>query len=525
MICPKSWGSAEARITKALDNTTSTTNATAESFAKWGLSVSQWDAASAEGKIGMLATAYTNAGANANDFLDDVLGPRGAQLAPMLAQWATDAQAAAAVKFSGVDPAQMQQGAIAMAALELQFKQMEITVASELVPTIKGMSTDFEDLAAHGNVVVPILVAIGAAATAFGVATLATKAYEAANALLAPGILAYRTAVEGEIPIQEAFNAVMAANPIALVIIGVAALAVGAYELIEHWRTVSATFESIWSSLRGDLSTFVSYWETQWDLVSFAAQNIWTGLTSFMSAQWALMKTDATAIWTDIETFFSTTWTGISIGATTAWNDIKSFFEGIWNDISSFVSTTVGGIESDLEYAWNEIGSGMTAAWNELETIVNDAWTAIANIVNNAIKQIMGWISNFISDIQSAISWAEKLLGMGGGGGSNAASSPMINVGTHAEGGIATSATAGIFGEAGPEALIPLDSPQGQGLLGGAYFGGNSGGGGNQTVINIQCSGNITQSEESLAQIIMQKIMERVNLLGGNLDATWATGR
>jgi hypothetical protein len=113
------------------------------------------------------------------------------------------------------------------------------------------------------------------------------------------------------------------------------------------------------------------------------------------------------------------------------------------------------------------------------------------------------------------------LLGMGGGGGS---SSVSINPATRlAEGGIVDSPTIALIGEAGPEAVVPLGSSFGADMLGSTL--GSSGSGSGQTVINIQCSGNITSSEESLANTIMQKIMEKTNLIGGNLDATWATGR
>lgn len=49
---------------------------------------------------------------------------------------------------------------------------------------------------------------------------------------------------------QAAFNFVMDANPIGLVILGVAALAVGIYELIKHFKTVKRWAEHAWGAIR-----------------------------------------------------------------------------------------------------------------------------------------------------------------------------------------------------------------------------------------------------------------------------------
>jgi hypothetical protein len=59
------------------------------------------------------------------------------------------------------------------------------------------------------------------------------------------------TALQALIPVIVAVNAAMAANPIGLVVIAVAALAAGAVLLIKHWDEVKAFFVGLWEKLKG----------------------------------------------------------------------------------------------------------------------------------------------------------------------------------------------------------------------------------------------------------------------------------
>ena len=58
-------------------------------------------------------------------------------------------------------------------------------------------------------------------------------------------------------------------------------------------------------------------------------------------------------------------------------------------------------------------------------------------------------------------------------------------------GGIVTSPTRALIGEAGPEAVIPLDRAGSMG----------------NTIINVTVSGNITRSEKDLADIVSREIL------------------
>jgi len=89
----------------------------------------------------------------------------------------------------------------------------------------------------------------------FGVLSVALKAAESAFAL---------------------FDIVANLNPIGLVVIAVAALAAGAFELWEHWSAVTKFFDGIGNKLISDFSPFAAYWP---GFVS-ALSTVWLGFVS-----------------------------------------------------------------------------------------------------------------------------------------------------------------------------------------------------------------------------------------------------
>lgn len=72
-------------------------------------------------------------------------------------------------------------------------------------------------------------------------------------------------------------NAAMAANPVGLIVAGIAALGFGIYELVTHWTEVKKFFSDVATSI-GDF--FVKMWDKVVDYTKHAAKRVWEGFTS-----------------------------------------------------------------------------------------------------------------------------------------------------------------------------------------------------------------------------------------------------
>lgn len=93
---------------------------------------------------------------------------------------------------------------------------------------------------------------IGALVIAWGVYKAAIIGALVVEKMMAffSAIKAVQTATKGMSAAQAALNVVMNANPIGLIIIAVAALGLGIYELIKHWDSVSAAMSIAWEWIK-----------------------------------------------------------------------------------------------------------------------------------------------------------------------------------------------------------------------------------------------------------------------------------
>lgn len=125
-------------------------------------------------------------------------------------------------------------------------------------------------------------------------------------------------------------------------------------------------------------------------------------------------------------------------------------------------------------------------------------WQAIAGAIGAIVARIVDTIRTIIDAVMDAIDWLKRLAGIGvPGPAAGTVGKGAPGAGQHAKGGIFTSPTLGIIGEAGPEAVIPLDK------LGG--FG---------TVINLTINGDVTGEE------IVRKVRDGLLKLGARNGTT-----
>lgn len=230
-----------------------------------------------------------------------------------------------------------------------------------------------------------------------------------------------------------AFNAALLANPITWIIAAIMALV--------------AVFVILWN----ECDWFRQFWI-----------DLWEGIKTAFKAVWEWLKQAAK----DIAQFFVDAWNAIK----KAFSAVGSFFSGCWTAIKNAFSA-VGKWFSDIfTGAWNGIrkafsavGSFFTGIWNTIKGIFSKVGSTIGNAVSGAFKSAINWvlekaiglINGFISAINLAIKVINLIPGV------EIKKIAKLEVPKMATGGIVTSATTAIIGEAGKEAVLPLENNTG----------------------------------------------------------------
>ena len=159
---------------------------------------------------------------------------------------------------------------------------------------------------------------------------------------------------------------------------------------------------------------------------------------------WDTIKAKATALWTAIKTVF---------------NGIKTSIINAWNNVKSKAISIVAGMVASVKNTIYQLKSTVTSVFNAIKTAITHPIQTAVNLVKGFINRIKEFFPVKVGKIFSGmklphfkVSGGVAPWGIGGKG-----SKPSISVDWYAKGGIFDSPHLIGIGEAGPEAVVPLD--------------------------------------------------------------------
>ena len=149
-------------------------------------------------------------------------------------------------------------------------------------------------------------------------------------------------------------------------------------------------------------------------------------------------------------------WDDIKAAAAKAWEGIKNTWNVVANWFGNLFSKAVNSIKS----AFSSITSFFSGIWNNIKQIFSNVGSAIATGIKGAVSSAVNGvlstaakiINGFISAINIAIGVINAIPGV------NIGYLSKLSVPAMAKGGIVDSATLAVVGEAGREAVIPLEN-------------------------------------------------------------------
>jgi len=251
------------------------------------------------------------------------------------------------------------------------------------------------------------------------------------------------------------WNAAMAANPISLVVIAIAALVAGimiAYQKVDWFHDL---IQGLWEGIQAGFNWVKENWPT---------------LLAILTGPIGIAVLVITRNWDTIVGAFQTAVDWIATIVGTVFNILTLPFrqaidaaKWIIDEIPGAFRTAVTGITTALGDVWNIIKKPFVDGWAAAQTagdtvinwfkgiwnVINNAFSGLSDVIKypfevafNAIKRL--WNSTVGGFGFSVPSWVPGLGGKG------------FHIPEMAKGGIVTRPTIALIGERGPEAVIPL---------------------------------------------------------------------
>lgn len=284
-----------------------------------------------------------------------------------------------------------------------------------------------------------------------------------------------------------ALNAAMAVltSPITLIVVAIGALIAIGVLLYENWETISKFASEVWQGIvdfiGGVCQSIGEFFKGLWDGIKEAFENTGTWFSQkFKQAYDGIVNTFQnigqwfTERYNDIKNALQSVGTWFTQKFQQAWNGLTNVFSGLgswfgqrWSDVTSAlsnVSNWFGNIFrqafSAVQNAFSSIGSFFSGVWNTVQNIFVNAGqmvgSAVGGAFRGAVNAVLGTIENivngFIDMINGVIGIINQLPGVSIGyiGG--------VYLPRLARGGIVDSPTVAMIGEAGKEAVVPLEN-------------------------------------------------------------------
>ncbi|HEU6112035.1 TPA: hypothetical protein VVR54_002046 [Streptococcus pneumoniae] len=351
---------------------------------------------------------------------------------------------------------------------------------------------------------------LGKTALELGKSALAWTAHAAKMGLATAAEFAHSVAAGVATAATWAFNAALAVltSPITWIIAAIAALIAIGVLLYQNWDTVVEFAKTAWQGLCDFISGicraigefFSGLWTKlqeifepigQWFGEKFqqawdAIVNIFSGIGEWFSGVFQGAWDAIVNIFTPIGSWFGQRWADVTsalanIGAwftdifQKAWTGLTNIFSKLglwfgerWADVTSVlanVSSWFGNMFTSaynaVKNAFSSIGGFFSGVWSTVQSIFVNAGQMVGEAVGGAFKSavnaVLGTIENvvngFIGMINGVLGVVRNLPGLGWVGSVSTVSLPRL-----ARGGIVDSPTIAMIGEAGKEAVVPLEN-------------------------------------------------------------------
>jgi len=202
---------------------------------------------------------------------------------------------------------------------------------------------------------------------------------------------------------QWALNVALNANPIALIVLAIAAL-VGA---LIWFFTQTELGQAIWANF----TTFLG--EAWQNIVTFVV-GVWEGFTGWLLAALDGLSAWWTGLWSGIGSFFTGLWEGIvayvvgvftgycswlfGVGAQVLawwnglWSSVGQFFSDLWRNVTTLATAIFQGYVSWLMGIGASVSSWWSGLWNGVGQFFSNLWTGIVSFATSAFSNYVNWL-------------------------------------------------------------------------------------------------------------------------------------
>lgn len=317
------------------------------------------------------------------------------------------------------------------------------------------------------------------------------------------------------------------------------------------WGNVSNFLSETWNNLKTwsseKFNNIKENISTAWSNIEQKTSDIWGNVKDFTKNTWDNLKTSASGIFGNIKESVSQAWSNVKGTTSSVWSNIETTVSGIWSGLNKDASTSFSNIDKTVSSSSSSSNKNVIREWDSIRKSMNNVMRGMDSDMSRATQNIARKFSNLSSEISNSIGNLYQV-------GRNAAqsfsngfqsvyiptphiytysytrhrvgdttfSTPNFDVEWYKTGGLFSKASVIGVGEAGKEAVLPLENKRTMSMIADSIVKSSSGMGvneealtnavargvamamtGSQSPVNVTCYAELrTEDNEVLARAV-----------------------
>ena len=204
-----------------------------------------------------------------------------------------------------------------------------------------------------------------------------------------------------------------------------------------------------------------------WEAIKNKISSVLDGIKAVISTAWEAVKNKVSYVLDGIKAVISTAWEAVKNKISSVLDGIKAVISTAWEAVKNKISYVLEGIKSVVSNAWDNIKNRASSAFEGIKSTASNVWNGIKSAITHPIETAKDKVLGIVDRIKSAFSNMHisipkpKLPHISVGSKSflgGKVTIPTFSIDWYAKGGFFDGATMIGVGEAGKEAVLPLEN-------------------------------------------------------------------
>ena len=228
----------------------------------------------------------------------------------------------------------------------------------------------------------------------------------------------------------------------------------GGYIITGLLNGIKEGFGKVISWIGNCLSGIRDTIKDKWDSIKTDAKEKFSDIAENISSKWKEIKENTSSTWSDIKSNLDTKWNALKSNAGSTWGNLKNTISTKWADIKSDTSSVWSGLVDNLKKSWEAMGINASSSFSDIKEKISDNIGKARDAVKDGIDRMKGFF-NFHWELPKI-----KLphFNISGSFSLRPPRVPSFSVDWYKTGGLFSDASVIGVGEAGSEAVLPLEN-------------------------------------------------------------------